>query len=745
MQGVVPFKAEMDGLLPMDFDEAGWLDELEEVLEDGDDHHVLWTKHRHDTTTYSLEELSDVDVDEHAGIGYPYGDILPLEKYQEGWDCAGFGQYERAREAFGPLLEADVAGAHSFLCEMHWKGVGGFEKDKHLAQHHYDRLIALVEEGDPEALMMLAFQYDDGILVEKDRRKAVEYWGQAAEMGHAVAIRVLACCHLNGLNDTPIDAGRALEMLRTAATMGDRHANYQLGLLYHGSTILPHDIRRALQYYKYAADRSYSYARAALGDLYYDNVGLERDYAKAFEMYELAMDRGYARPLCDIGAMYFYGLHLEQSYGRAFECMVDAWKKDCTTGRVFIGLMLYYGLGLPEDALEQVRKLHTDEDIPECAEEFAEGMCLRKRTALSLLAKDAVQDSDSALHMAIITYEEIVKRRETAIGKELAGATYGVELSDLELSSAAAVLARSIPTSELQPALNWSYRSAGLFNSFGRILSLWLPLTSNLDLESAKELRHVVPKTRTSILIEVVRRLPEACMCPSLARRLHSYLDYSCKAGCSLSLELKANLCAEGLGQENGLPDLEQAMSLYHEAGAHDKGESHSILYNFQVCVAALGNGSHWTPSYHSMYSSRFKATVATLLVLWQREDTPFSALPLEIMHHIIRAIQPLPPTAAPIVKSLLASERETALAAGESFDVDAHKLARFMRPTYSRPEMVVKTFGSMNPPLPDTTVLGKLALEWKVIPNAFRFCHRFYRHAEDCLGDKDAPGPVGC
>lgn len=299
----------MEGLVPHDFAVEGWFEGLREEPEE---HPVLWMKHDHDTASYSLEELSDVEIDEDAGICYPYSDVIPLSKYQEGWDCAGMVpdraasrsralltmtrqasdwylpfliiscyarrlarpfasggvlsrqrlrsddlQYERAKEAFGPLLEADVAGAHSFLCEMYWKGIGGYEKDEDRARHHYDRLLALVDDGDPEAFMMLAFQYDDGVLVEKDSAKAIEYWRKAADLGHAVAIRVLACCHLNGLNDTPIDAERALAMLRQAAAMGDRHANYQLGLLYQGSTILPHDIRRALKYYKYSADRGY--------------------------------------------------------------------------------------------------------------------------------------------------------------------------------------------------------------------------------------------------------------------------------------------------------------------------------------------------------------------------------------------------------------------------------------------------------------------------------------------------------
>ena len=148
--------------------------------------------------------------------------------------------------------------------------------------------------------------------------------------------------------------------------------------------------------------------------------------------------------------------------------------------------------------------------------------------------------------------------------------------------------------------------------------------------------------------------------------------------------------------------------------------------------MAELGQGSHWTPTYHDMYSDRFRAIIATLFVLWQRPDTPFSLLPLEIMHDVIRAIDPMPPTAAPVVRSFLASANKTN--GGNANALDHAKLERL-------PQIVVKTLDLMNPPLPETNVLSKLALEWKVIPDAYRLCHRFYLHAEECMGDKATPG----
>ena len=78
----------MEALIPPEFLEEGWFDAVDEALE-GDSHPVLWMRHEHATATYDLEELSDVEIDEEAGISYQYSDIIPLQKYQEGWDCAG--------------------------------------------------------------------------------------------------------------------------------------------------------------------------------------------------------------------------------------------------------------------------------------------------------------------------------------------------------------------------------------------------------------------------------------------------------------------------------------------------------------------------------------------------------------------------------------------------------------------------------------------------------------------------------
>ncbi|EJK71451.1 hypothetical protein THAOC_07107 [Thalassiosira oceanica] len=91
---------------------------------------------------------------------------------------------------------------------------------------------ARVEKNDPSAINFLAQQYCHGKLgLQKDMRRAVELWAEAAELGSIAALYSLGVSYCSGERGVEKDEAKGCQFYEKAAMQGHVSSRYNLGII----------------------------------------------------------------------------------------------------------------------------------------------------------------------------------------------------------------------------------------------------------------------------------------------------------------------------------------------------------------------------------------------------------------------------------------------------------------------------------------------------------------------------------
>ena len=165
---------------------------------------------------------------------------------------------------------------------------------EHLDLGNYSTAFALyslaAEKGQAKAQIGLGICYEEGVGIEKNLTKAVEWYTKAAEQGNATAQCNLGFCYDNG-SGVEQNLAKAVEWYTKAAEQGYVMAQFTLGFCYEHGTCVETDLAKAVEWYTKAAKQGDITAREALGRLkpnrtncieylFFDTetAGLPRDY-----------------------------------------------------------------------------------------------------------------------------------------------------------------------------------------------------------------------------------------------------------------------------------------------------------------------------------------------------------------------------------------------------------------------------------------------------------------------------------
>lgn len=118
-------------------------------------------------------------------------------------------------------------------------------------QQQIAALLQAAEAGDAGAQYLAAFMYAEGLGIDQDPQKAVQWYTQAARQGHP---------------DAPI----------------------MLAMMYAEGQGIPQDDARALQWYTVAAEQGQAGARVILSDMYARGQGTQADLVQAYKWALLA-------------------------------------------------------------------------------------------------------------------------------------------------------------------------------------------------------------------------------------------------------------------------------------------------------------------------------------------------------------------------------------------------------------------------------------------------------------------------
>ena len=110
----------------------------------------------------------------------------------------------------------------------------------------------------------------------------------------------------------------ALHELKPLADLGNRRAQFALGVMYaNGHGVVQNDAVAAMWYGR-AAEQDYARAQFSLGVMYSEGKGVAKNYAIALGWYRLAAAQGLARAMNNLGVMYEYGQGTPRDLGKAY-------------------------------------------------------------------------------------------------------------------------------------------------------------------------------------------------------------------------------------------------------------------------------------------------------------------------------------------------------------------------------------------------------------------------------------------
>lgn len=265
-----------------------------------------------------------------------------------------------------------------------------------------------IENMDRKELWELGNKYENGIGVEKDIEKAINYFKLSAKKGHAGAQARIGMLYFFGDKKYKIqqDDEKAVKWLTLAAEQRITTAQNILGDIYYSGLGVEHSYYEAFKWYKLAAGNDHLIAQHKLGRCYESGEGIDLNYKKAVNFYRIAADRGLADAQYDLGRCYEEGKGVIQDYKEAFKWYLIS----CSNARK----------GLFDTASkkrEALKKELTKEQIKEATEEAKQfGNVDRKK----IEEENKTEMLPSSSEIEFYKYKEVVEKGELSKSSKIA-------------------------------------------------------------------------------------------------------------------------------------------------------------------------------------------------------------------------------------------------------------------------------------------------------------------------------------
>lgn len=279
----------------------------------------------------------------------------------------------------------------------------------------FKKVLALAENGDAKAQFNVGYKLASGKGVEKDEKKAVEWYRKAANQGHAGAQCNLGYMYDSGLG-VSADKRMAFDWYLRAANngTGDRVAQNNLGIYYEYGTIGKQDYAEAFKWYERSARQGYAVAQCNLGLMYEFARGVEKCIPEALKWYEAAAKQNYSRAQFRLGYLYATGKEVEKDERKAVGFYRLSAKQNYDWAQNNLGVMYEYGSGVERDvaaAAEWYRKASDSGNITAACNlallyEDGRGVGKCLETAAELYQKAAEGGSVRAMYRLAIMYEQ---------------------------------------------------------------------------------------------------------------------------------------------------------------------------------------------------------------------------------------------------------------------------------------------------------------------------------------------------
>ena len=281
-------------------------------------------------------ELGKAEANFYLGVlydweSYPEQDFEKARAYYEAagenpyaYVSLGFNNYygqggEVNKEKGKEYFEKAIA----LGCNDGYLGLGSIaksEEDYAAAMENYN---LVVENGTESLYVRMAMKeisllYRDGLGVEQDGAKVIEWLEKMALAGDSDGYNFIGVMYLNG-NGVEQDYTKAKEWYEKGVEQGNATSMANIGHLYRDGLGVEQDGEKAIEWFEKAGLAGYGKGYYLIGDMYYEGNGVEQDYTKALEWFEKGAELGDVDSMGMLAVMYHEGNGVEQDLEKAME------------------------------------------------------------------------------------------------------------------------------------------------------------------------------------------------------------------------------------------------------------------------------------------------------------------------------------------------------------------------------------------------------------------------------------------
>jgi len=155
---------------------------------------------------------------------------------------------------------------------------------------------------DRGGMYALGVMLDEGLGVEIDEHRAVEWYCRAAKLGHAESMNRLGILYLQG-RGVPQNTVLARSWFRLAAAQGSLTAINNIALLYFYGLGVPQSYSKAAKFLRMSANRGNADGQNKLGMVYESGLGVAADQRRARDLFLKSAAQGYSPAMVNLGLM----------------------------------------------------------------------------------------------------------------------------------------------------------------------------------------------------------------------------------------------------------------------------------------------------------------------------------------------------------------------------------------------------------------------------------------------------------
>lgn len=191
--------------------------------------------------------------------------------------------------------------------EAYEKGHIAFKQKKYKTA--YVEWLPLAEKGDAQSQYSIGFMHNEGLGVEKNVQKALDWYVKSANQGFVDAQYSAGRIYLFSLQQYE----DAFKYFKLAAENNEHRAQFFLGMMYYRGDGISKDLKKSAHWYLQSAQRGNINAQFFIGQMYELGEGVLQNDKYSLKWFKLAAKNGQQDAQYKLAVIYYQGRVVPQN------------------------------------------------------------------------------------------------------------------------------------------------------------------------------------------------------------------------------------------------------------------------------------------------------------------------------------------------------------------------------------------------------------------------------------------------